>query len=149
MYSQSSFEKYLCRRSNELTSIISKFTKNHDCHNNSETIKTKRKYAKYFSLSIKSILFAILGLLNLVNATYDTVNITSHRSNVNYNYRLNKNNAPIYQNEFAVYIPKGQNAADAIASKYGFENAGQVNIFFHKVLSNHLILCNLIDWEPE
>lgn len=33
---------------------------------------------------------------------------------------------PIYSNEFAVHIPDGKEAADAIASKHGFVNRGQV-----------------------
>lgn len=35
--------------------------------------------------------------------------------------------SPIYQNEFAVYIPSGEEAADAVAGKYGFTNRGQVS----------------------
>lgn len=35
--------------------------------------------------------------------------------------------SPIYQNEFAVYIPSGAETADAVASKYGFSNMGQVS----------------------
>lgn len=35
---------------------------------------------------------------------------------------------PIYQNEFAVYIPSGSETADSIAAKYGFTNAGQVSL---------------------
>lgn len=35
--------------------------------------------------------------------------------------------SPIYQNEFAVYIPSGAATADAVASKYGFRNTGQVS----------------------
>lgn len=35
--------------------------------------------------------------------------------------------SPMYQNEFAVYIPSGAEAADAVAGKYGFTNKGQVS----------------------
>lgn len=35
--------------------------------------------------------------------------------------------SPIYQNEFAVYIPSGAAAADAVAARYGFTNEGQVS----------------------
>lgn len=34
---------------------------------------------------------------------------------------------PIYQNEFAVYVPGGNDVADQIASKHGFTNMGQVS----------------------
>lgn len=37
---------------------------------------------------------------------------------------------PIYQNEFAVYIPNGADVANRIADKYGFTNLGQVSFFF-------------------
>lgn len=33
---------------------------------------------------------------------------------------------PIYQNEFALYIPKGDDVADQVATKFGFTNMGQV-----------------------
>lgn len=33
---------------------------------------------------------------------------------------------PVYSNEYAVHIPEGHEAADAIASKHGFVNRGQV-----------------------
>lgn len=36
---------------------------------------------------------------------------------------------PIYQNEFALYIPKGADVADRIADKFGFTNMGQVSRF--------------------
>ena len=41
--------------------------------------------------------------------------------------------SPMYQNEFAVYIPSGSAVADNVASKYGFSNMGQVSLFsiFH------------------
>lgn len=35
---------------------------------------------------------------------------------------------PIYQNEFAVYIPNGVNVADTVAAKHGFTNMGQVSV---------------------
>jgi hypothetical protein len=34
-------------------------------------------------------------------------------------------------NQFAVYIPSGQDAADGVARKYGFRNLGQVRSYFH------------------
>lgn len=35
--------------------------------------------------------------------------------------------SPIYQNEFAVYVPSGMDVADGVASKHGFTNMGQVS----------------------
>lgn len=35
--------------------------------------------------------------------------------------------SPIFQNEFAVYVPNGIDVADSIASKHGFSNMGQVS----------------------
>ena len=43
------------------------------------------------------------------------------------NFAKLKRRLPIYQNEFAVHIPSGPEAADRIAHKYGFENMGQVS----------------------
>lgn len=37
-----------------------------------------------------------------------------------------KRRKPIYQNEFAVYIPNGDAFADSIAARHGFANLGQV-----------------------
>lgn len=37
--------------------------------------------------------------------------------------------SPIFQNEFAVYIPSGTDVADSLADKYGFSNLGQVSRF--------------------
>ncbi|KAJ6635365.1 Furin-like protease 2 [Pseudolycoriella hygida] len=34
--------------------------------------------------------------------------------------------SPMFQNEFAVYIPSGTDVADSLADKYGFSNLGQV-----------------------
>ncbi|XP_032682397.1 uncharacterized protein LOC116849386 isoform X2 [Odontomachus brunneus] len=34
---------------------------------------------------------------------------------------------PIYSNQFAVYVPAGQEAADEIAQEHGFDNHGQVS----------------------
>lgn len=34
----------------------------------------------------------------------------------------------IYSNEFAVHIPDGKGAADAVAAKHGFDNKGQVSV---------------------
>lgn len=39
--------------------------------------------------------------------------------------------SPIYQNEFAVYVPSGSDEAHSIADKHGFVNMGQVSFTFH------------------
>lgn len=38
--------------------------------------------------------------------------------------------SPIFQNEFAVYVPNGGEMADSIAGKHGFANMGQVSLHF-------------------
>ncbi|XP_032682398.1 furin-like protease 2 isoform X3 [Odontomachus brunneus] len=38
---------------------------------------------------------------------------------------------PIYSNQFAVYVPAGQEAADEIAQEHGFDNHGQVRCINH------------------
>lgn len=40
----------------------------------------------------------------------------------------NINDGSIFHNEFAVHIPAGSDIANEIASKYGYENTGQVII---------------------
>lgn len=40
--------------------------------------------------------------------------------------RQKRSASPIYGNEFAVHVPSGAEAADAIAVKHGFVNMGQV-----------------------
>lgn len=58
--------------------------------------------------------------VDLLNDDYD-----SARSFIQ---NLNKlRRQPIYQNEFAVYIPKGLDIADSVAAKFGFTNMGQVS----------------------
>lgn len=42
----------------------------------------------------------------------------------------------IYQNEFAVFIPGGEDRANKIAEKYGFSNIGQVRTFFKEFFLN-------------
>lgn len=128
MYSQLFLTSDFYKSSNHKTSAKNRIIIKHDdYYENEDIVKTKRKSVKHspISLSVKSLLLTLLGVLNLANATYDYVNIT-YDNTVNYEPRL-KNNAPIYQNEFAVYIPKGQTTADAIAHRYGFENMGQVS----------------------
>lgn len=46
---------------------------------------------------------------------------------------LAKRQQPIYQNQFAVYIPSGRDDADLVADKHGFVNLGQVTAI---ILSN-------------
>lgn len=50
----------------------------------------------------------------------------------------------IYSNEFAVHIPDGNDAAEEIASKYGFINKGQVrNIVCMLLLMHNLTILYL------
>ncbi|XP_055845205.1 furin-like protease 2 isoform X2 [Episyrphus balteatus] len=44
---------------------------------------------------------------------------------------------PVYLNEFAVHIPAGWEVADAIASKYGFTNMGQIGSLKNYYLFHH------------
>lgn len=143
MYSQLFLTSDLCKSSKLRTSAQDRIIAKHDnSYEDKDTIKTKRKNIKNspISLSVKTLLLALLGILSPANATYDYVNITTYDNTVNYNSRL-RNNAPIYQNEFAVYIPKGQTAADTIANKYGFENVGQVTTIFIRMW-NVLYFCS-------
>ena len=39
--------------------------------------------------------------------------------------------SPIFHNQYAVHIPDGKNAADAIAEKHGFVNIGQVSFILY------------------
>lgn len=47
---------------------------------------------------------------------------------------------PIYQNEFAVYVPGGTNTADRIAYKHGFDNMGQVSEIAQRYQFNQIFL---------
>lgn len=55
----------------------------------------------------------------------DDADIYSHR---NLHSRTRLKRSPIFQNEFAVYVPNGGDMADSIAGKYGFSNMGQVSL---------------------
>lgn len=55
----------------------------------------------------------------------DDADIYSHR---NLHSRTRLKRSPIFQNEFAVYVPNGGVMADSIAGKYGFSNMGQVSL---------------------
>lgn len=53
--------------------------------------------------------------------------------------------SPIFQNEFAVYIPSGTDVADSLADKYGFSNLGQIGslkgyyLFHHRHISKRSV----------
>lgn len=71
---------------------------------------------------------------NLVSEAVDVpidINITSKDKYESeyYSSRSNVRRTPIYQNEFAVFIPSGIDLADSIATKHGFTNMGQVSTF--------------------
>lgn len=63
---------------------------------------------------------------NLVDNYYFDDN-NDWKSRIHSTSRLRR--TPIYQNEFAVYVPSGSETADSIAAKYGFTNGGQVSLF--------------------
>ncbi|XP_014467641.1 PREDICTED: furin-like protease 2 isoform X2 [Dinoponera quadriceps] len=44
---------------------------------------------------------------------------------------------PIYSNQFAVYVPSGQEAADEIAQEHGFDNHGQIGALKNYYLFSH------------
>jgi hypothetical protein len=65
----------------------------------------------------------------------DTIYLNPYKNsslnNINYSDKIftTKRSKPIYQNEFAVYIPGGIDKAHEIANRYGFTNMGQVCVF--------------------
>lgn len=70
-----------------------------------------------------------LPIESFINVTNDDEfeQLLSSRSSSNNKLRRD----PIYQNEFAVYIPDGVDVADRIAGKHGYNNMGQVRrIYF-------------------
>lgn len=68
-----------------------------------------------------------LPIESFINVTNDDEfeRLLSSRSSSSSNNKLRRD--PIYQNEFAVYIPDGVDVADRIAGKHGFSNMGQVS----------------------
>lgn len=68
-----------------------------------------------------------LPIESFINVTNDDEfeQLLSSRSSSNSNNKLRRD--PIYQNEFAVFIPDGVDVADRIAGKHGFSNMGQVS----------------------
>uniref|UniRef100_A0A336LJV0 furin n=1 Tax=Culicoides sonorensis TaxID=179676 RepID=A0A336LJV0_CULSO len=125
----------------------------------SESYKTKRKRFNSFN-SLKSLIFALLGFLNLANAAYNNLSNIINDEFVNNNRPRFINSPLTYQNEFAVYIPKGLIAADAIAAKYGFDNFGQIGslknyfLFHHKRISKRSVSISeehhyILNSEPE
>lgn len=68
----------------------------------------------------------IIGDGNGYGTDADDADIYSSR---NLHSRTRLRHSPIFQNEFAVYVPNGEDMADSIAGKYGFSNMGQVSLF--------------------
>lgn len=81
--------------------------------------KKTKKFRGFLSASIMALTF--LSAINLVNGRFNNLTYDVHKREIR-----SRNNEPIYQNEFAVYIPKGSDSANAVASRYGFDNLGQV-----------------------
>lgn len=59
-------------------------------------------------------------------------------SKIEYSNGRKLKRSPIYQNEFAVYVPNGIDVADGVASKHGFTNMGQVSRNLNRIFSVRL-----------
>lgn len=62
-----------------------------------------------------------------VNNANDDADDADTYASRNLHSRTRLRRSPIFQNEFAVYVPNGEEMADSIAGKYGFSNMGQVS----------------------
>lgn len=102
------------------------------CYNKkTHRILRKSQFSSIFIL----LIFLLIGLqCHEINGTNSNLNNSTSFDDEEYLYwnRIPKRikRAAIYQNEFAVYVPDGWEAADDIASKHGFTNMGQVSLFF-------------------
>lgn len=103
------------------------------CYRNQKPHRILRK--PQFSSIFILLIFLLIGLqFDEINGTNSHLNNSSSFEDEEYLYwnRIPKRikRAAIYQNEFAVYVPDGWEAADDVASKHGFTNMGQVSRFF-------------------
>lgn len=102
------------------------------CYNQkTHRILRKPQFSPIFIL----LIFLLIGQqFHEINGLTSNLNNSSSFDDEEYLYwnRIPKRikRAAIYQNEFAVYVPDGWEAADDIASKHGFTNMGQVSLFF-------------------
>lgn len=55
-----------------------------------------------------------------------------------------KRRAVVYSNHFAVHVPDGKEAADALADKHGFVNNGQVG-FLLKLIIEQIVVPTVIE----
>lgn len=103
---------------------------------NQKTHRILRK-SQFSSIFILLIFLLIGQQFHEINGTNSNLNNSSSFDDEEYLYwnRIPKRikRAAIYQNEFAVYVPDGWEAADDIASKHGFTNMGQVSLFLFYV----------------
>lgn len=91
----------------------------------------------------------VLDVNNFHDVTFSDVNLNDENYNIESNsvkrysnstVKINTNSIrkpAIYLNEFAVYIPAGQDVADSIASKHGFVNMGQIGSLKGYYLLHH------------
>lgn len=106
-------------------------------HKFSGSIRRKTKWcAQLLLIFIYTFLLesnVVIGAFSNSNPSNYNVTIDDYSSSINYNKNYSdsvsyKRTPPVYQNEFAVYIPKGIEKAFEIADKHGFSNMGQVRI---------------------
>lgn len=109
---------YGARSRDNLNSIYLK-TNNHSVNINNDKIADD---ATPFDLND-------LEIIDIDDLSTDFQNVTDpiHVDEFSRNNRKLKR-LPIYQNEFAVYVPHGPDEADTVAERHGFTNAGQVRL---------------------
>lgn len=66
-------------------------------------------------------------LLHSDNSSSSVYNVIGNELDYGSNSLPSRRPTTIFQNEFAVYIPNGEDIADGLAAKYGFTNLGQVS----------------------
>lgn len=67
-------------------------------------------------------------LITLIILSYNSKNLAQNQESIylEATNQMSFDDAPIYLNQFAVYIPKGEKLASEIAEKHGFKNLGKV-----------------------
>lgn len=70
---------------------------------------------------------AALHLLHSDNSSNSVYNVIGNELDYGSISPASRRPTTIFQNEFAVYIPNGEDIADGLAAKYGFTNLGQVS----------------------
>lgn len=120
-------------RDNNLTSNI--------YSNNNDSVVNKSVVASTNADTERINDLEIVHINDLLAADQYFQNVTDVDADDDYSStsRKLKQRSPIYQNEFAVYVPNGPDEADRVANRHGFVNTGSVgfSIFFilHKLIS--------------